>query len=828
MRSIAFLRKALVVFADQGIIGIAGFLVTVLLVRWLSPAQYGAYALAFSIFLFLAGVHTSFLLEPMSVLGPATYRAILPTYLGALFRLHFALTILLSFLVACAVIVFGHYLHDPNLASAAWGVGLGTPSILLYWLWRRAAYVKLRPQLAIRGAVLYASVVIPLLFLFARLHWLSPLTAFVAQACAALAASALLLFGIRPHLTGDRGMNSHFPDILKRHWEYGCWMAGASFAFWLSGGAYYILAGTLLRMEDVAALSALQTVIAPASQFLTATTLFLLPWAATRLADDGATALQATIRKVTFLFAAGAILYLLFVTIFGTWMMGAFYAGKYSPYAHLLPLATFPMLMTAVAQGPAVGLRVMQAPSEIFFSYSVAGAPTLLIGWALTRRWGLVGTIIGLSISALSFFITITLRYRKRLKGQLNLQSAADLRSSGIDVRVAWLAPTMKGGYYWQPLLREFTKLFPLNVVFTGQWPGFLRGHREAMDVRQIRGARIITLKQSARGYSRTLSWVPPSFLWQLFKFRPHVILTVGFNLCTAYALALKPLMGWRIILLWEGISPTISHCDAPVSLMTRRIMGPGFDATITNTRDGMEYLKHRIGIADSRVLHYPYEVAEANALQSVGDRVRVRSEKSGPSLSFLCVAQLIPRKGIHLLLEACGRLLKRGVDNFSLTVIGVGHADEELRSEAAVLGLERRVTWTGPVNYGDLGAYYESCDVFVLPTLEDTWGMVVLEAMVFGKPVMCSKYAGSREMVEHGVNGFVFDPYCADELAGYMERLVREPKLVNSFGLESKKRIAPHTPERAAKSLSALVEQVMSQRDSMRRPPVGSTAPLR
>jgi glycosyltransferase involved in cell wall biosynthesis len=391
------------------------------------------------------------------------------------------------------------------------------------------------------------------------------------------------------------------------------------------------------------------------------------------------------------------------------------------------------------------------------------------------------------------------------------MKPPSQAKSPGSKTRVAWLMPTMKGGFYWQPLFREFTKLFPQSIVFTGLWPGFLPGYEGAIEVCQIRGARFITFKRSAWGYCRTLSWVPPSFLWHLCRFSPQVIVTVGFNLCTLCALALKPLMGWKVILLWEGVSPTISYSDAPISLMARRIMGPCFDATITNTREGMDYLKNVVGIPGSKLLHHPYEVAEARALQS--DRNRHHSPRSESHLAFLYVGQLIPRKGVHLLLQACDELLKRGIDSFSLTIIGTGHIGRALRSEAALLGLESYVKWVGAVDYGDLGAYYEACDVFVFPTLEDTWGMVVLEAMVFGKPVLCSKYAGSREMVEHAGSGFVFDPLRVDELAGYMERLIREPILVTSFGLQSTKRIASHTPVQAAKSLSMLVDQVMERK---------------
>ena len=295
MQPLVWLGKALAALTDQGIVALAGFSVTVLLARWLPPGQFGAYALAYSLFLFLAVFHNSLLLEPMSVFGPSNYRTNLPAYFGKLLRLHFALTFLLSFLVAIGVVIFGRSHHDPSLASAAWGIGLGTPPILLFWLWRRAAYVKLRPELAVRGAAIYFSVILVLLLLFAHLHWLSPFTAFLAQASGAIAASTLLLLAIRPQLR-EREIGSHLSTILKEHWEYGRWMVAASLAYWLSGGAYYVLAGILLRMEDVAALSALQTVLAPASQFLAATTLLVLPWAAGRYTDGGGPALQATMR----------------------------------------------------------------------------------------------------------------------------------------------------------------------------------------------------------------------------------------------------------------------------------------------------------------------------------------------------------------------------------------------------------------------------------------------------------------------------------------------------------------------------------------------------
>jgi glycosyltransferase involved in cell wall biosynthesis len=440
---------------------------------------------------------------------------------------------------------------------------------------------------------------------------------------------------------------------------------------------------------------------------------------------------------------------------------------------------------------------------------NVPGPMTIPLDQVLPINPVAIGFIAGITICVLTLYFTPAIRSAYKLKMQIDHGASANLFSNGKSVQVAWLMPSLKGGFYWQPLFREFTKVFPKTVFFTGLWPGFLPGHAEAMDVRKIRGIRFINIKKSATGYNRTLCWIPPFFLWALLRTRPQVIFVVGFNLCTLYALALKPLMGWRVVLLWDGISPTISYSDAPVSLMARRVMGSSFDATMSNTRAGTVYLKDVIGIPSSKLFHQAFEVPEALALKSApNQRLLWGSE---PRLTFLYVGQLIPRKGINHLLYACSRLQKRGVDGFTLMIIGTGPADEELRAKAASLGLESQLQWVGPVNYGELGAYYESCDVFVFPTMEDTWGMVVLEAMVFGKPVLCSQYAGSSEMVEHGVNGYVFDPLDTGELAVYMEAFIRDQTLAKRFGVRSGRKMADHTPALTAKSLSELIERAMS-----------------
>jgi glycosyltransferase involved in cell wall biosynthesis len=94
---------------------------------------------------------------------------------------------------------------------------------------------------------------------------------------------------------------------------------------------------------------------------------------------------------------------------------------------------------------------------------------------------------------------------------------------------------------------------------------------------------------------------------------------------------------------------------------------------------------------------------------------------------------------------------------------------------------------------------------------MEDTWGVVTLEAMLLGKPILCSKGAGTSELVVHGENGYVFPPDNATELADLMQKFLANPKLIGAMGERSRQIMAQYTPEAAAKCLAAVTELVMA-----------------
>jgi glycosyltransferase involved in cell wall biosynthesis len=374
--------------------------------------------------------------------------------------------------------------------------------------------------------------------------------------------------------------------------------------------------------------------------------------------------------------------------------------------------------------------------------------------------------------------------------------------------RIAWLFPSLgksATGFPWHPLFQEFTRLFPNTVIFTGKWPGFAPGYEDRFTVRTI--GKTFKFGANPMQYKRGLMYLSPKVIAPLLQFKPDVIIANAFSLWTVFVIAFKPLMRWRVIILYEGSSPTADSKDAKVRSFLRRSLAQMADAFITNTTAGKAYLTATLQVQPQRVFVQPYEVPTAHLLLRT-DPGLPDSIHTAQRPLFFYVGQIIERKGIRFLLEAC-RLLKQQDASFTLLIGGEGPQRAELEALTQHYQLQDCVQWLGWVNYESLGYYFQAADVFVFPTLEDTWGMVALEAMAFAKPVLCSLLAGSAELVADGENGYLFDPQDADQLAQQMQTLIDQPELIQAMGTCSKTRIAAHTVEAVARALAEIVEGV-------------------
>ena len=377
-------------------------------------------------------------------------------------------------------------------------------------------------------------------------------------------------------------------------------------------------------------------------------------------------------------------------------------------------------------------------------------------------------------------------------------------------ISIAWLLPSMERQNYWQPLFKEFTTTFPKTTVYTGFWEGFVPGLEEAFTVKVVGKTQFRPTTQGV-GYSPGVIYVSPNIIGYLLKFRPQVIFVSGFSLWTLLALLFKSLGQWKVVIVYDGSSPTIDYINSRPRLILRSTMVRFADAFITNTSGGKTYLTKILGAKADHVFARPYQVPDVKTLLGQQDE-ELDPETGCQRPIFLFVGKLIPRKGLRFLLEACTILKQQGYHNYTVLIVGDGEQREELELYGQNQELTDCLRWVGWGNYDKLGAYFRQADVFVFPTLEDIWGVVLLEAMAFGQPILCSKWAGSSELVVEGENGYIFDPYNPEELAERMRYFIANPDLIVSMGQKSQQLIAQHNPEAAAKFLVEVTSFALNQ----------------
>lgn len=153
-------------------------------------------------------------------------------------------------------------------------------------------------------------------------------------------------------------------------------------------------------------------------------------------------------------------------------------------------------------------------------------------------------------------------------------------------------------------------------------------------------------------------------------------------------------------------------------------------------TRDGANHLVNQ-GVTGDRITVIPNFSRFATA-------PGVRKKPHQP-IQLLAYGRFVEKKGFHVLLASLGRLHDAGFA-FELVLAGDGPAAQVLRQQAAQLGIASRIHWPGWLD--DVEAALDSADLFILPSLDEPFGIVVLEAMARGVPMVSTRTQGPREVL--------------------------------------------------------------------------------
>lgn len=198
-----------------------------------------------------------------------------------------------------------------------------------------------------------------------------------------------------------------------------------------------------------------------------------------------------------------------------------------------------------------------------------------------------------------------------------------------------------------------------------------------------------------------------------------------------------------------------------------------------------------------------------------------VRAELSIPrdALVLASISRLFHWKGQRELLKAFA-LVERQLPNAVLLIVGAdaphegGSFTEELRGIAGELGVSEKVRFTGARN--DIPQVMAACDVFTMPSFEEPFGLVFVEAMAMAKPVVAIDNGGTPEVVAHGKTGLLAPPWDVQTIAEHILRLLKDRELRLEFGRAGRERaLSMFSAERMARDAERAYHRILERGSS-------------
>ncbi|MCL6598869.1 MAG: glycosyltransferase family 4 protein [Alicyclobacillus macrosporangiidus] len=210
------------------------------------------------------------------------------------------------------------------------------------------------------------------------------------------------------------------------------------------------------------------------------------------------------------------------------------------------------------------------------------------------------------------------------------------------------------------------------------------------------------------------------------------------------------------------------------------------------------------------RVIANGVDVPEGAPLATVATQAAEAAERAGrDKLRLLFVGRLVPGKGVESLLRAVAILRRRGL-SVQLDVVGRGSRayTQHLQRMAQRLGIAHRVRWLGFRRPSAVPQMYLSHDVVVVPSRQESFGLVALEAMAWGVPLVSTRSGGLADFVDHQV-AEVIPRTTGLAVANAVHRIVRRPEAALAYVEEARRRAERYAWPRVAERYADLFAEI-------------------
>lgn len=205
-------------------------------------------------------------------------------------------------------------------------------------------------------------------------------------------------------------------------------------------------------------------------------------------------------------------------------------------------------------------------------------------------------------------------------------------------------------------------------------------------------------------------------------------------------------------------------------------------EKTIVVSNKLKKIAKEEMGIKNDKIEVIPNGISEEDIFRGKSNLLENYKSKE----IILSVSNLVKTKGIDFNLKAIKKLEKKH-PNLIYLIIGEGEVRKELRRLMKVLKLEDRVEFLGKLSHKKTMEYISICDIFSLPSWQEAFGVVYIEAMAHGKPVIACKGEGPEDFIKDGETGILVKPKNVDDLAKTLDFLLSNQEESRKIGERAK-----------------------------------------
>jgi D-inositol-3-phosphate glycosyltransferase len=257
-----------------------------------------------------------------------------------------------------------------------------------------------------------------------------------------------------------------------------------------------------------------------------------------------------------------------------------------------------------------------------------------------------------------------------------------------------------------------------------------------------------------------------------------------------------------------------ITEHESIARIDAERAVAASADRIVVASEHERELLRAFYGVSAERVAVVPCgvdldlfspiekEVARRKLGVAAGDHV------------ILFVGRIEPLKGIDILISVAAQLHED--ENFIVLIVGgdsrASSEIAQLRAQAEQLGVDHHIAFVGAVEHSQLPLYYNAADVCVVPSYYESFGLVAVESMACGTPVVASRVGGLTTTVQDGETGYLIPWRCPEPFAERLELLLDNDELRASFGRAGRLAVERFRWANVADAVGALYESLLAE----------------